>query len=149
MNDDPVNALIPGPRCHSVGSPNGPLAGLRFAVKDLIDVAGWPTGGGNLIGSVRIPFPLGMRQWLRCLLKAGASIVGKTHTDELSLGILGENPVYGTPINPSAPGRVPGSSSGSVSAVAAGLCEFALGTNTGELVRVPKFQRAPCDWTRM
>jgi amidase len=65
-------------------------------------------------------------------------VVGKTITDEVSLGILGENPHDGTPANPAAPGRVPGgSSSGSAAAVAGGACDFALGTDTGGSVRVP------------
>ena len=64
--------------------------------------------------------------------------VGKTHTDELSRGILGENAHYGTPTNPKAPGRVPGgSSSGSAAAVAGGLVDFAIGTDTGGSVRIP------------
>jgi amidase len=72
------------------------------------------------------------------LLDAGADLIGKTITDEVSLGILGENPFEGTPINPRAPGRVPGgSSAGSAAAVAAGLCDTALGTDTGGSVRVP------------
>jgi amidase len=72
------------------------------------------------------------------LLGAGASLIGKTITDEVSLGILGENPFDGTARNPRAPDRVPGgSSSGSAVAVAAGLCDTALGTDTGGSVRVP------------
>ena len=72
------------------------------------------------------------------LLEAGASVAGKTITDEVSLGILGENAFYGTPRNPAAPGFVPGgSSSGSAAAVAGGLVDFALGTDTGGSVRVP------------
>jgi hypothetical protein len=72
------------------------------------------------------------------LVEVGASMVGKTHTDELSRGIFGENAHYGTPINPRAPGRVPGgSSSGSAAAVAGNLVDFALGTDTGGSVRVP------------
>jgi amidase len=72
------------------------------------------------------------------LLEAGASIIGKTITDEVSLGILGENAHDGTPLNPKAPDRVPGgSSSGSASAVAGGACDFALGTDSGGSVRVP------------
>jgi amidase len=71
-------------------------------------------------------------------LRAGASVIGKTATDEVSLGILGENPFTGTPLNPVAPDRVPGgSSSGSASVVSAGMCDFALGTDTGGSVRVP------------
>jgi amidase len=75
---------------------------------------------------------------VQTLLDAGAALIGKTITDEVSLGILGENPFEGTPVNPRAPERVPGgSSAGSAAAVAAGLCDTALGTDTGGSVRVP------------
>jgi amidase len=75
---------------------------------------------------------------VQTLLDAGASVIGKTVTDEVSLGILGENAHDGTPLNAAAPDRVPGgSSSGSASAVASGLCDFALGTDSGGSVRVP------------
>jgi amidase len=72
------------------------------------------------------------------LVDAGATMVGKTHTDELSRGIFGENAHYGTPINPRAPDRLPGgSSSGSAAAVAGRLVDFALGSDTGGSVRIP------------
>jgi amidase len=72
------------------------------------------------------------------LLAAGATLVGKTVTDEISLGLLGINRFHGTPINPAAPDRVPGgSSSGSAAAVAGGLADIALGTDSGGSVRVP------------
>jgi amidase len=72
------------------------------------------------------------------LLLAGAQGVGKTVTDELAFSLLGENHFYGTPLNPKAPDRVPGgSSSGSASAVACGLADFAIGTDTGGSVRIP------------
>src|SRR5207253_8128299 len=72
------------------------------------------------------------------LLAAGAQCEGKTITDEFAFSLLGENFHYGTPLNPAAPDRVPGgSSSGSASAVACGLADFALGTDTGGSVRVP------------
>jgi amidase len=75
---------------------------------------------------------------VQTLLDAGATLIGKTVTDEVSLGILGENAFDGTPVNVRAPGRVPGgSSSGSAAAVAAGICDTALGTDTGGSVRVP------------
>src|SRR5205085_7468834 len=84
------------------------------------------------------PVPARHAWAVQTLLDAGAELIGKTITDEVSLGILGENPFYGTPQNPRAPGRVPGgSSSGSAAAVAAGICDTALGTDTGGSVRVP------------
>lgn len=136
--EDQFNAFVPGPRCTVDGAPAGPLAGLTFAVKDLIDVAGWATGGGNPDWERATPTPDRHAWIVERLLSRGASIIGKTATDEVSLGILGENPYTGTPVNPAAPDRVPGgSSSGSASAAAAGLCDFALGTDTGGSVRVP------------
>lgn len=133
-----TNAFLPGARALVAGSTTGPLAGLGFAVKDLIDVAGVPTGGGNPDWPRFAPTPTRHAWVVQALLEAGASVVGKTVTDEVSLGILGENAHDGTPLNPAAPERVPGgSSSGSASAVAAGDCDFALGTDTGGSVRVP------------
>ncbi len=72
------------------------------------------------------------------LLTAGARVVGKTHTDELAYSLNGENRHYGTPINSAAPERIPGgSSSGSAAAVAGGLVDFALGSDTGGSVSCP------------
>jgi amidase len=114
------------------------LAGLTFAAKDLFDVAGYPTGGGNPDWAAYYPVPTRHAWAVQTLLDAGATLAGKTITDEVSLGILGENPFYGTPVNTAAPDRVPGgSSSGSAAAVAAGLVDTALGTDTGGSVRVP------------
>ncbi|MEI7714374.1 MAG: amidase family protein, partial [Rhodospirillales bacterium] len=138
MPDDALNAFVPGPRCRIAGATSGPLAGLDFAVKDLIDVADWPTGGGNPDWARWVSLPSKHAWVVERLLSSGASIVGKTGTDEVSLGILGENPFTGTPVNPSYRDRVPGgSSSGSASAASAGICDFALGTDTGGSVRVP------------
>ena len=135
---DHLNAFVAGPRCRIAGAPAGSLAGLEFAVKDLIDVAGWPTGGGNPDWPAYAGTPARHARVVEMLLAAGASVIGKTITDEVSLGILGENPHDGTPANPAAPDRVPGgSSSGSAAAVAGGACDFALGTDTGGSVRVP------------
>jgi amidase len=120
------------------GAAAGPLAGLTFAAKDLFDVAGHPTGGGTPDWARQHPVPTKHAWAVQRLLDAGATLVGKTITDEVSLGLLGENPFEGTPLNPKAPDRVPGgSSSGSASAVAQGLCDTALGTDTGGSVRVP------------
>jgi amidase len=130
--------FVPGPRARIAGKPGGPLSGLTFAAKDLFDVAGFPTGGGNHDWARRDPVPTKHAWAVQTLLDAGADLVGKTVTDEVSLGILGENAFDGTPLNPKAPDRVPGgSSSGSASAVAQGLCDTALGTDTGGSVRVP------------
>ncbi len=117
---------------------DGPLAGLRFAVKDLIDVAGHRTGCGNPTWLETHAVAPVSAVCVEQLLAAGASCVGKTITDEVAFSLLGENHFYGTPLNPAAPDRVPGgSSSGSASAVACGLADFALGTDTGGSVRVP------------
>ena len=138
MPEDDINAFVPGPRIHIEGRPGGPLSGLTFAAKDLFDVAGHPTGGGNPDWARSNPVPTRHAWAVQRLLDAGGTLIGKTITDEVSLGIVGENAFYGTPINSRAPDRVPGgSSSGSAAAVAAGLCDTALGTDTGGSVRVP------------
>jgi amidase len=137
MTDD-IGAFVPGPRAHIEGRAGGQLDGLTFAAKDLFDVAGVPTGGGNHDWPTGRPVPTKNAWAVQTLLDAGATLIGKTITDEVSLGILGENAFDGTPVNVRAPGRVPGgSSSGSAAAVAAGLCDTALGTDTGGSVRVP------------
>ncbi len=120
------------------GAAEGPLAGLTFAAKDLFDVAGTRSGWGNPDRLAEAPIARATASALLPALAAGATLIGKTHTDELASGMFGENPHYGPPINPRAPDRVPGgSSSGSAAAVAAGLCDFAFGTDTGGSVRVP------------
>ena len=135
---DPLNAFCSHSTAALKGAPGGPLAGLTFAAKDLFDIAGHVTGAGNPDWlRLHTPAPR-TAPVVQTLLDAGADMVGKTHTDELSRGIFGENAHYGTPTNPRAPGRVPGgSSSGSAAAVAGGLVDFALGTDTGGSVRIP------------
>jgi amidase len=133
-----TSPFVPGSSVRIEGRAGGPLAGLTFAAKDLFDVAGTPTGGGNPDWARQNPIPTRHAWAVQTLLDAGATLVGKTITDEVSLGILGENAFEGTPLNPAAPGHVPGgSSSGSASAVAQGICDTALGTDTGGSVRVP------------
>ena len=133
-----IRAFVAGPRAFVKGQESGVLAGLSFAAKDLFDVKGIPTGAGNHDWPSGRPLPTTHAWAVQTLLDAGANLVGKTITDEVSLGILGENPFDGTPVNVRAPDRVPGgSSSGSAAAVAAGLCDTALGTDTGGSVRVP------------
>jgi amidase len=114
------------------------LAGLSFAVKDLFDIEGSRSAWGNPDRLRDAPPAVATAPAVLVPLLAGARLVGKTHTDEIACGMFGMNPHFGTPINPQAPQRVPGgSSSGSASAVAAGLCDFALGTDTGGSIRVP------------
>jgi amidase len=116
----------------------GSLDGLRFAVKDTIDVAGFKTGCGNPTWRDSHPAAVVHAVCVEQLLHAGARCVGKTISDELAFSLVGENHFYGTPLNAHAPDRVPGgSSNGSASAVACGLVDFALGTDTGGSTRVP------------
>ena len=135
---DPFNAFVPGSAVHIKGASDGPLAGLKFAAKDIYDVAGFVTGGGNPDWARTHAPAENHAPVIQTLLDAGATLVGKTITDELTRGILGSNAHYGTPVNPRAPDRFPGgSSSGSACAVAGGLVDFALGSDTGGSVRIP------------
>src|SRR3954454_1345095 len=119
-------------------SKDGPLRGLSFAVKDLIDVAGYRTSCGNPKWLATHPPASVSAVCVDQLLAAGATCIGKTITDEFAFSLLGENFHYGTPLNPAAPDRVPGgSSSGSASAVACGCVDFAVGTDPGGSVRLP------------
>src|ERR1041385_216813 len=102
MADD-IGAFVPGQRFRIEGQLGGPLAGLTFAAKDLFDVAGHPTGGGNPDWARSHPVPTRHAWAVQKLLDAGASLIGKTITDEVSLGIFGENAFYGTPRNMRAP----------------------------------------------
>ena len=135
---DDFGAFVPGPRLRVGPTGSGSLDGLSFAVKDLIDVAGAPTGGGNPDWLATHSTPTVSAPCVAALLAAGATLDGKAGTDELAFGLEGRNVHYGTPVNPACPDRIPGgSSSGSGVAVAAGLVDFALGTDTGGSVRVP------------
>jgi amidase len=117
---------------------SGLLDGLHFAVKDIIDIHGHVTGGGNPTWRETHPPAAANAVCVDQLVNAGGWCTGKTLTDELAFSLVGENYHYGTPLNPRAPERVPGgSSSGSASAVAQELVDFALGTDTGGSVRVP------------
>lgn len=136
--DGDWGAFVPGRRCRREATGDGPLQGLRLAVKDLIDVAGEVTGGGNPDWASGQAPALSDAPAVVSLRADGAILVGKTVTDELAFSLEGENHFYGTPRNPNAPGCLPGgSSSGSAVAVAAGLADLALGTDTGGSVRIP------------
>ena len=135
---DHARAFMPYPDAAVAHAASGPLAGLTFGVKDLFDVAGYPTSGGQ-------PFVLAMSglkaetaPTVQRLLDAGARFVGKTITDELAFSMNGQNAHFGSPVNGAAPDRISGgSSSGSASAVSNGLCDFAVGSDTGGSVRGP------------
>jgi amidase len=115
-----------------------PLAGLSFAVKDLLAVRGYRMGCGNPHWAARQePSPVTAAAVQR-LLAAGGRCLGTTWLDEFAFGLAGENAWGGTPPNPRAPGRIPGgSSSGSASAVALGEADLALGTDTAGSIRAP------------
>jgi len=120
------------------GARGGPLAGTTFVAKDLYDLRGCPTGAGNPDWERTHAVPSRTASAVERLLAAGATLVGKSCTDELAFSLDGINIHYGTPLNPRFPDRLPGgSSSGSVSAVAAGLVDFGLGTDTSGSIRVP------------
>ncbi|MBY0095768.1 amidase [Mesobacillus maritimus] len=116
----------------------GSLDGLTFAVKDVFEIQDYKNTAGN--PDWYITHSLGERNApvIETLLKNGARLTGTAHTDELMYSLNGENFHYGTPVNPKAPGRIPGgSSSGSAVAAAAGTVNFAIGTDTGGSVRIP------------
>jgi len=135
---DPYNAFCRHTHVALDGASSGSLYGLTFAAKDVFDVAGHHTGNGNPVW-LETHAPASRTAFaIERLLAAGAGMVGKTQTDEMAYSLNGENVHYGTPVNPRAPGRIPGgSSSGSAAAVAGGLVDFALGTDCGGSVRLP------------
>lgn len=135
---DPYNAFCQHTHVALSGAADGLLRGLTMAVKDVFDIAGHRTGNGNPVWLKTHAPAARTASAVERLLAAGASMVGKTHTDEMAYSLNGENVHYGTPTNPKAPGRIPGgSSSGSAVAVAGGLVDFALGSDCGGSVRLP------------
>ncbi len=136
--DDIVGAFVPGPRAERMPLGSGRLSGLTFAVKDLFDLVGVITTFGNPDWAATHAPAIATTPSVLALLQAGARLAGKTKTQELAYGLTGENVWHGTPTNPAAPERFPGGSScGSAAAVAGGLVDFALGSDTGGSVRIP------------
>ncbi len=136
--NDTAHAFVPYPDVPVAHAPTGPLSDLTFAAKDLFDVAGYPTGGGSPIVLALSGIKSRTAPTVQRLLDAGARFVGKTVTDEFAFSMNGNNAHFGSPTNGAAPLRITGgSSSGSASAVSSGLCDFALGTDTGGSVRAP------------
>ncbi|MFC1457489.1 amidase [Microvirga arabica] len=138
LDRDPAHAFMPYPAVPVPHAPAGPLSGLTFAAKDLFDVTGYPTSAGSPHMLAMSGIKTRTAPTVQKLLDAGARLVGKTITDELAFSMSGKNAHFGTPVNGGAPDRIPGgSSSGSAAAVSNGLCDFALGTDTGGSVRAP------------
>jgi aspartyl-tRNA(Asn)/glutamyl-tRNA(Gln) amidotransferase subunit A len=115
--------------------PDAP-AGMRLAVKDLFDTAGLVTSYGSILFADHVPVETAGA--VRRLEAAGYVDVGKTNLHEFAYGTTSENPHFGTVPNPLRPGRVAGGSSGgSAAALAAGLADAALGTDSGGSIRIP------------
>ena len=102
--EDPLNAFCKDTDAYIAGAEGGPLSGLTFAAKDIFDVAGHVTGGGNPDWKATHQAAVKTAWAVQVLVDAGATMVGKPITDGLTRGVLGQNPHYGTPINPRAPG---------------------------------------------
>jgi amidase len=135
---DPVNCFVPHTPPVITGSSSGPLKGMSFTVKDLYDIANYKTGNGNPTWLDTHEPALVTATTVQSCLNAGATMLGKVICDEFFYSFIGENAHYGTPVNSSAPGRIPGgSSSGSAASVASGICDFSLGSDTGGSVRIP------------
>jgi len=134
VRSDPWNAFITRVEPDEPGV--GVLAGRTLAVKDLFDTAGVRTTYGSRLYGEHVPERTAVAA--QRLLDAGAVLVGKTHLPEFAWSVLGLNPWYGTCHNPAEPGKTTGgSSSGSAAALAAGLCDLALGSDTGCSIRLP------------
>ncbi|MFO1327919.1 MAG: amidase [Rubrivivax sp.] len=138
IQHDPARAFMPYPRVPVPHAATGPLAGLSFGVKDLFHVAGYPTSGGQPLLLALLGVQSRTAPTVQKLLDAGARFAGKTITDELAFSMNGQNAHFGSPVNGAAPERITGGSScGSAAAVSHGLCDLALGTDTGGSVRAP------------
>jgi len=120
------------------GVSQGPLDGAIVSIKDLFDVAGEPTRAGSKILAEEAAPAEADAVVVRRLRAAGAVIVAKTNMTEFAYSAVGANPHFGTPRNPRDRARVPGgSSAGAAVAAADGLCEIAIGSDTGGSVRIP------------
>src|SRR5678816_598479 len=116
----------------------GPLDGTIVSIKDLFDVAGEVTRAGSKIFAEEGKPATADAPVVRRLRAGGAIIVAKTNMSEFAYTGIGANPHFGTPGNPADRKRVPGgSSSGAAVAVADGMCEIAIGTDTGGSTRIP------------
>jgi len=133
---DIENALVQAKTLDASVEPKGLLHGVPVVVKDNIHVAGMPNTAGTpgLLGFV----PEEDNGAIACLRAAGAVFVGKTNMHELAAGITSNNAHFGAVGNAYEPGFIAGGSSGgTASAIASGLVDMGLGTDTGGSVRIP------------
>lgn len=134
---DTVGALIDA-TCTLAGHASGSLLGKSYVLKDIFDVRGFSTGFGNPTWKSTHPLAQNTHSSVLKLQAAGARLAGKSHCDELTYNLFGNNAHYGNPVNSASPSRLTGgSSSGSAAAVSAGLVDFAIGSDTGGSVRAP------------
>jgi aspartyl-tRNA(Asn)/glutamyl-tRNA(Gln) amidotransferase subunit A len=114
----------------------GLLAGVPVAVKDLMAVRGAPlTGGSRALDDA---IPADDAEIVARLRRAGAVVIGLANLHEVAYGITSDNPRFGRVVNPAAPDRIPGGSSGgSAAAIAAGIVRAAIGTDTAGSIRIP------------
>jgi aspartyl-tRNA(Asn)/glutamyl-tRNA(Gln) amidotransferase subunit A len=134
VTDDTWNAVITD--IEPLEALPGPLHGKRLLVKDLIDTAGIRTTYGSKIYADHVP--VRTAPVVERLVAAGAVVVGKANLHEFAWGVTSQNPWYGTVENPRHPGKTTGGSSGgNAAALAAGLCDLGLGTDTGGSIRLP------------
>lgn len=132
--NDPLNAFVEWDE--KAASRPGPLSGRTVGVKTNIAVAGlkWTAG----LGAYRDRVATRDAETVAALRNAGAAIIGTLNMEEAALGAVTRNPHYGWTRNPHSPGYTPGGSSGgSAAAVAAGLCDLALGSDTMGSIRIP------------
>jgi aspartyl-tRNA(Asn)/glutamyl-tRNA(Gln) amidotransferase subunit A len=126
----------------AAGVPLPPLAGLAVSIKDLFDVAGWPTTAASRSLAEALPAQADCPAVAR-LRAAGAALTGHTNLSEFAFSGVGINPHHGTPVNPVTAAinptpRIPGgSTSGGAVSVATGAAWAALGSDTGGSIRIP------------
>ena len=134
MSDDPYNAIVTAVEPGAAGE--GPLAGKTLLVKDLIDTAGIRTTYGSRLYAEHVPTR--NATVVDRAVRAGAVVVGKANLPEFAWSVLGQNEWFGTVHNPAQPGKTTGgSSSGNAAALAAGLVDLGIGSDTGCSIRLP------------
>ena len=136
VSPDPYNAIITPVAPPRELPAAGALAGRRLLVKDLIDTAGIRTTYGSKLYATHVPTR--DATVVERALRAGAVITGKANLPEFAWSVLAQNPWYGTVHNPAHPGKTTGgSSAGNAAALAAGLADLGIGSDTGCSIRLP------------